>query len=222
MEGPNGTVLRSVNARSDEPIRLGLSNFFGDAMETPLELEIEGLQPSAHLQDMIRAHIAKFESRFGRITSCRVAIRAPGAHHRMGEPYAVSIRLALPDGKEVDAGRVSSGKDPRQADLSFAVGDAFRRATRQLREQARTLQGKVKQHQEPAEGVVDRLDRDKEHGFLTASDGREIYFHAHSVLGGRFSKLAAGDRVAFHEEVGEKGPQASTVRVLGKRRKIPA
>lgn len=182
-------------------------------METPLELEVEGVQLSTHMRDLIDANIAKFEARFGRITSCRVAIHAPGAHHRMGEPYAVSIRMALPDGNDVDVTRNSSGKDPRQADLSFAVTDAFRRATRQLREKARRLRGNVKQHEPLPEGKITSIDRDKQSGFLTTADGREIYFHAHSVLGGRFEKLAVGDRVVFHEEIGEKGPQASTVKV---------
>jgi cold shock CspA family protein len=47
-------------------------------------------------------------------------------------------------------------------------------------------------------------------------DGREIYFHRNSVLDGGFARLAAGARVTFAEEAGEKGPQASTVKLLGK------
>lgn len=185
-------------------------------METPLELEIQGFEPSANLRDLIAANLAKVEGRFGRITSCRVEIRAPGAHHRMGEPYAVSIHMALPNGREVNVGRVSRGNDRRQSDLIFAVGDAFRRALRQLSDQARELRGDVKRIERPAEGEVVRLDPDGNCGFLASDDGREIYFHAHSVLGDRFRKLRLGERVAFHEENGDKGPQASTVRVLGR------
>jgi cold shock CspA family protein len=36
------------------------------------------------------------------------------------------------------------------------------------------------------------------------------------VLDGGFSRLAAGSRVTFAEEAGEKGPQSSTVKLLGK------
>ena len=53
-------------------------------------------------------------------------------------------------------------------------------------------------------------------GFLETADGREIYFHKNSVLDGAFSRLSVGARVAFAEEPGDKGPQASTVRLLGK------
>jgi cold shock CspA family protein/ribosome-associated translation inhibitor RaiA len=182
-------------------------------METRLHLETHGINLSSHVQDMIGAHLRKLESRFGRITACRVAIRAPGAHHQMGEPYSVSIKVALPGNREVNVGRISHNRDPRQSNIAFAVNDAFRRANRQLRRQAQKLNGDVKQHVGP-EGRIASVDTRKSCGFLTTVDGREIYFHAHSVLGGKFDQLAVGDRVAYHEETGENGPQASTVRVL--------
>jgi cold shock CspA family protein len=45
---------------------------------------------------------------------------------------------------------------------------------------------------------------------------RRIYFHRNSVIDGGFDRLAVGAHVAFTEEEGDKGPQASTVRRLGK------
>jgi cold shock CspA family protein len=51
------------------------------------------------------------------------------------------------------------------------------------------------------------------YGFLETPDGREIYFHRHSVLHPGFDRLAIG-RVLFVEEPGE-GPQASTVAIAG-------
>jgi cold shock CspA family protein len=38
------------------------------------------------------------------------------------------------------------------------------------------------------------------------------------VLDGAYNRLALGMHVAFAEEMGEKGPQASTVKLLGKHR----
>ncbi len=182
-------------------------------METPLQLETHGINLPAHVQETIGAHLQKLESRFGRITACRVVIRAPGAHHQMGEPYSVSIKVALPGSRDVNVGRISHNRDPRQSNIIFAVNDAFRRANRQLRRQAQKLNGDVKLHPGP-EGRIAKLDAGKKCGFLTTADGREIYFHAHSVLSGKFDQLLIGDRVAYHEETGEDGPQASTVRVL--------
>ena len=53
-------------------------------------------------------------------------------------------------------------------------------------------------------------------GFLKTSDGREVYFHRNSVLNDAFPRLKVGTRVTFAEEEGDKGPQASTVRLEGK------
>jgi cold shock CspA family protein len=65
-------------------------------------------------------------------------------------------------------------------------------------------------------GRVARIDASGEFGFIETADGREIYFHRNSVLNKAFSRLKPGTAVSFAEEEGEKGPQASTVRLLGK------
>lgn len=57
-----------------------------------------------------------------------------------------------------------------------------------------------------------RLRRDS--GFSNRATAR-VYFHRNSVSDGSFSRLTAGSRVIFAEEIGEKAPQASTVRLLG-------
>jgi len=44
-------------------------------------------------------------------------------------------------------------------------------------------------------------------------DGREIYFHRNAVLNGDFEKLRLGAEVIFNEADGEKGPQASGLRL---------
>jgi cold shock CspA family protein len=145
-----------------------------------------------------------------------VALKGPGGHHQTGGLYEVNIRLVLPEGREVDVARTPKA-DERHSDLAFAINDAFKRARRRLQDKVRRMQGQVKQHEaaQPT-GTVARLDERGEFGFLEASDGHEVYFHRNSVLNGAFNKLSVGTRVTFAEEAGEKGPQASTVRLLGK------
>ena len=53
-------------------------------------------------------------------------------------------------------------------------------------------------------------------GFIEAADGGEIYFHRNAVLDGAFDRLVVGSEVVFVEEEGDKGAQASTVRLIGK------
>jgi cold shock CspA family protein len=184
-------------------------------MQTPVQIDFQGMPVDEHMRESILDHVGKLEDRYGRVTSCRVVVRSPGGHHRTGGLYEIHIRLALPNGKEVEVGRTPQN-DERYADKAFAINAAFKRARRQLQDQVRHLQGKVKTHEATPLAKVIRLDQDGGFGFLETEDGREIYFHRNSVLDGAFARLGVGTRVAFAEEMGEKGPQASTVRIAGK------
>lgn len=184
-------------------------------MQTPVEIDFQGMEAKPAIQADIAKHVAALEQHFGRVTAGRVVLKAPGGRHRTGGLYEVNIRLALPDGREVNVDRTAK-EDERHSDLSFAINDAFKRAHRQLQDRVRELQGQVKHHESPPIGTVARLDPSGEFGFLETSDGREIYFHRNSVLDDSFARLSVGTRVTFAEELGEKGPQASTVKLMGK------
>lgn len=186
-------------------------------METPVHIEFQGIEVRPDIQHAIASHVAQLEQRFGRVTACRVVLKGPGEHHQTGGPYEINIRLALPDGREVNVGRTPP-VDERYGDLNFAINDTFKRARRRLQDNVRRIQGHVKQHARQPIGAVVKLDPHGEFGFLAAADGREIYFHRNSVLNNGFARLAVGTRVTFVEEPGDKGSQASTVKILGKHR----
>jgi cold shock CspA family protein/ribosome-associated translation inhibitor RaiA len=190
-------------------------SFEEQQVQTAPEIEFQGMTASAEIQDAIKRHIAELEQRCGRITACRVVLKAPGQHHRKGGLYDVHIRLALPDGREVNVARTPPA-DERHSDLTFALDDAFRHARRRLQDQVRRMQGQVKHHEGPPIGTVVALDPSGESGFLETGDGQEIYFHRNSVLDDAFSRLQVGSRVTFAEERGDKGPRATTVKLLGK------
>jgi cold shock CspA family protein/ribosome-associated translation inhibitor RaiA len=183
-------------------------------METPVEIDFQGMQPVERLRQSIASHITNLEQRCGRITACRVVLKAPGGHHRKGA-YEVNVRLALPNGREVNVAHTAQ-QDERYTDVDFAINDTFKRARRRLQDHVRRMQGQVKAHEAQPIGTVIKLDPTGEFGFLETADSREIYFHKNSVLDGAFSRLSVGARVVFAEEAGDKGPQASTVRLLGK------
>ena len=113
----------------------------------------------------ITDHLAQLEQRFGRVTACRVVLKGPGGHHRTGGLYEVHIRLALPNGREVNVERTAQA-DERHSDLTFAITDAFKRARRRLQDQAHRLQGLVKHHDSQSIGTVLRLDPEGRFGFL--------------------------------------------------------
>ena len=84
-------------------------------MQTPVEIDFQGMSARPDIHASIEQHLAALEQRYGRVTACRVVLKAPGEHHRTGGLYEVNIRLVLPNGREVDVGRTPQA-DERHAD----------------------------------------------------------------------------------------------------------
>ena len=181
-------------------------------MQTELKIDFRGASGSDALRQNIENHVADLERLYGRMTACHVSVEPPGSAQRKGGLFHVRLHISLPDGREVNVGATPSA-DTRHADILFALGDAFRRARRQLQDHARRMRGYVKAHQNAPLGRVKSFDADSGYGFIVAEDGHELYFHRNSVIDGA---PRPGMVVTFVEEMGEKGPQASTVRKLGK------
>jgi cold shock CspA family protein len=216
------STLMPVNGSADRPAFYGgVNQPRRSNMQTPVEIDFQGIHANEQLRSCVTRNISTLEQRFGRITACRVVIRGPSERHRKGGPFEVSIRLSLPQGREVDIGR-SEGRvkeadtDNRLLDPVVAVNDAFKRARRRLQDHARRMQGQVKNHEALPIATVSRYNDATGYGFLETQDGREVYFHRNSVLDGGVRYVAPGTRVTFFEEMGDNGPQASTVKVLGK------
>ena len=184
-------------------------------MQTPVQIEFNDVKPTDRLRDVIDGHVNELETRFGRVTGCRVMLKGPSARHKTGGQFEVHVQLKLPDGKQVIVDRTPNA-DERFSDIDFAINDAFHRARRQLQDAARKMQGQTKMHEDGNIATISQLEPTDDFGMLTTADCREIYFHKNSVLDDSFSKLRIGTRVTFVEESGNKGPQASTVKILGK------
>ena len=184
-------------------------------METPLEITFRNLDHSDAVEARVREKVAKLEQVFDRITSCRVTIEAINRQHVKGNLYRVQVEVGVP-GRQVVAG--NSAKNQAHEDVYVSLRDAFNAARRRLDDHSRRRSGRVKTHEVPPHGIVARLFPDEGYGFITTADGGEIYFHENSLVDGGFGKLAAGQAVRYiaAEKESEKGPQASTVKVIGK------
>ena len=114
-------------------------------MQTPPRIEFQGMEANDAVREEITRYVASLADRFERVTACHIVVKGPSQHHRTGGLYEVNIRLALPDGKEVNIARTPR-VDERHSDIHFAMHDAFKRARRSLQDRARRLQGRVKTH----------------------------------------------------------------------------
>ena len=180
-------------------------------MELPLQITFRDIPPSPAIEARIRQKAARLDRFAQHIMACRVVVEAPHRHHHQGKLYHVRVDLTLP-GSELVVSREPAAHHAHE-DVYVAIRDAFDASVRQLEDYVRLQRGKTKRHEPPLHGYVARLASDENYGFIETADGREVYFHRNSVRADGFDRLAVGDKVEFIEELGEKGPQASTVRV---------
>jgi ribosomal subunit interface protein len=178
-------------------------------MKLPLQITVRNVSISAAVEEDIREKAARLDVFCDQIMGCRVVVEAPHRHSHQGIFYNVRIDLTLP-GAELVVKR-----EPNE-DIYVAVRDAFDAARREVEDFVRRQRGDVKSHEAPPHARVSKLFPERGYGFLETPDGRAIYFHRNSVLSEGFDRLKIGTEVRFSEEMGEKGPQASTVTLIGK------
>lgn len=183
-----------------------------------IEISFHDVPRDDAVEALIREKAQKLERVCSYLTSCRVTVEKATNRHRAGNLYHVRIDMTVPPGKELVVSR-----DPidrrSQEDLHMVVRRAFEAARKQLKELVEKQHKEVKSHPEQdIEGVVTKLFREEGYGFLRDQMGRELYFHRNSVLENDFDRLEVGTGVNFfeHEDEGEHGPQASTVRIVDK------
>lgn len=183
-------------------------------MEAPLELSFVNLDPSDAAEQQIRERVDKLERIFGRVTSCHVFVEAPHKAHRKGNRFEVRVELRVP-GTELAVNN-KPGDVKAHEDLSIAVRDAFNAMERQLRRWKQKMSGEVKAHDGQLQGRIAEIDHERGFGQIAAGDGRLVYFHKNSVVGGDFADLVESDPVELvvQSDESEIGPQASTVRPI--------
>lgn len=198
-------------------------------MILPLQITFRNIASSEVVKSWIEEEASKLNEFHGNITGCRVVVELPNRRRKAGNLYHVRVDLTVPGGEMVvrrqpelrllparfatkPAKRLEV-KAPHK-DLRQAINDAFRSMQRRLQDFSRRRRGEVKSHQAPLPARVAKLFPREGYGFLETRDGSEIYFHKNSVLNSAFRRLEVGSVVVFTEEKGERGLQASTVKLL--------
>jgi len=193
------------------------------------QITFRNMQSSPKLEAAVLKEASHLERFFPRIMSCRVAIEGP-RREEFGGLYRVRIDLGVP-GEELlveqtptlrgslrarEAMRRTKEDEPHRERRypELAIREAFHEMRRRLQDYVQRMSGETKQHEALSTGNVVRLSPDEGYGFIETDDGHEVYFHRNSVLDGHFKRLRIGSRVRFDEEMGEKGPQATTVALV--------
>jgi ribosome-associated translation inhibitor RaiA len=127
-------------------------------MNTQLKITFQNTPSSDAIRALIEEQVEHLERVFDRITTCEVHFKLPDGNHRHGGLFEVRIHLLLPGGVSIDVDR-TPGQDERFAEPQFAVTDAFRRARRQLQDQAKLLRNEVKSLHKRLDRTLDQPDQ---------------------------------------------------------------
>lgn len=187
-------------------------------MQLPLELVFRNVERTSDLEALVASQAEGLHRFANDIIACRVAVEQLSQRHQTGNPYRIRIDVTLAPKKELVV--IKEAFD-RNTGLSAVLLDAFNTMARRLDEFADQRRSFVKggQHAEEANetlAIVARLFPDEGYGFLETQDGQEVYFHRNSVLHDDWEALTEGTTVRYAWEMGEKGPQASTLQIVDK------
>ena len=184
-------------------------------MKVPYQLVFRNMRGSDSLRTLVSEKVIWLETFSSKVVSCRVLVEKPHRRHRKGNLYHVRIDLRLP-GEELIINRTPE-LHHRFKDVYVSIHDAFDRARREVEEYERKKRRDVKFLSIPSCAFIIALYKEDdrgEFGFIRSEDGREIYFHRNALINETFDSLRIGMKVRYHEQLGEKGPQASSIEVL--------
>lgn len=183
-------------------------------MQVPLQITFRNMETSESLESYIRERAAKLDSICENMVSCRVVVEAPHKHQRKGGLFHATIEITLP--KETIVINREPDQHKSYKDAYVVVRDVFDSAQRKLRGVVGRQKGEVKAHEEMPQGKITELYPHEDYGRILTAAGDDIYFHRNSLINADFAALSLGDEVRFVEEQGDNGPQATSVRVVGK------
>lgn len=185
-------------------------------MQEPLEISFRGVEKNKDMEDLIQKEIEKLERICDSIIRAHISVERPQKHQETGNPYRVRISISVPRNPELVAVQ-EPGEEDMHKPLHAVIKSTFKKSRRQLKKYMAKRKREVKSHpHEQPNAIVVKIFKDQGYGFLKNLEGKEVYFHKNSVLRGGFDSLEIGAGVHYIEEEGEKGPQASTVRIVDK------
>ena len=188
-------------------------------MQTTPEVIFHDVDRSPWVETYILERVQRLERFAEGITSCRVTLTQEQASHHKGNRYSVLVETRMPPNHDLAARKGKVIHDmPLQ--LPALINLAFGAIERQLKKTAELRRGETKKHAARTDGqrhgIVEKLFEEG-YGFLReVGDDRQVYFHRNSVLHDDFERLTVGTEVRFTPELGDKGPQASSVQVVAR------
>jgi ribosome-associated translation inhibitor RaiA len=100
-------------------------------MTTLVEVHFHGIEKSDAVEQRVRDKVAKLQSHFERMTSCRVGIEATQRSPQKPKVYQIKIEIGIPRRKPIVVTHERIGSHANE-ELGLAIRDAFEAALRRV------------------------------------------------------------------------------------------
>jgi ribosome-associated translation inhibitor RaiA len=101
-------------------------------MTTPVEVHFHGIEKSDAVEQRIREKVAKLQTHFERMTSCRVGIEVPQrSTPQKPKVYQIKIEIGMPRRQSIVVTHERVGSHANE-ELGLAIRDAFEAAMRKV------------------------------------------------------------------------------------------
>ncbi len=153
-------------------------------------------------KEKIIRHFANF------VLHLRVSIEAT-THHKEGG-YELKLVASVPNDTVVVA-RKGENVGPLLVEAFDVLSHQMKEILRKKRQSQKGADVSIDEGAKS--GVIRKLSPYESYGFIVSEDAREIYFHENALKNISIDSLTEGDTVMYGESLGDKGPQASWVRL---------
>ena len=173
-----------------------------------LKVETRNVELRKSWQEKIEEEKEKLVRNFAAyLLHLRVVIEAT-THHKEGG-FEIKLVASIPNDTVVVTRKGGSVRP--------LLIEAFDVLSLQLKENLRKKRKNKKGPEALADGdsygTIRKLSPHESYGFITTFDEREVYFHENALKNVEMEQLSEGDGVFYGETLGDKGPQASWVRL---------
>ncbi len=160
------------------------------------------------LRAKVEAQLLRLAEHHRDLIDLWIDVERPSEHHRVSA-RSVEIRCQA-RGAEL----VAHGAHEALRSALLEATRSFKREVKRLRARRRDARA-IRPEAPPMRGVVDRVLRDQDYGFLLTDAGERVYFHRNAVGSGLdFDRLEGGETVALDYEAGAEGLQATFVKAV--------
>lgn len=189
------------------------------AVQVEPQITFKNIDTSPALQALIKQRIDGLEQIHPRIISCRVVVEVPHRAKETGKvPLGVSVEVEVP-GRPTIVAKDQQERHEAKGDHAAPLNNAFDAVERQLGKIAAIRDHDVKATEAaPQSGMVVQLFPEQAYGFVEIDGSPSLYFTRNAVAGDAYDALEVGMlvEITMANDEGPMGPQASSVRLLGK------